>query len=306
MTSTPFVRHARDDDDLDALNAGCTSWIGEGLLRALFDASDGVPSALLVAEVDGTPVGFANAVGHGFGDGHRGLAHVHVLPAHRRRGAGSALWRAVREVCTPERVPGIGSQLDGADTTTLDLLTARGWQARRLHHESALDLGDIGRLEPLRHLPADSGVEIRPLRPDADEETWRGFATLYRRLMKDAPDVADGAEEMPYPVLRAVLAEPWQVTGAWEGDRLVGFTAIAVRDPAAGRLNTWFTGVERDHRGRGLATALKAAQAFEVHDAGWRSIVTQNMAGNDAILAVNERLGFRRGAALRDVVFDFG
>jgi RimJ/RimL family protein N-acetyltransferase len=110
---------------------------------------------------------------------------------------------------------------------------------------------------------------------------------------------------MPYAVIRAIISEPWQVMGAWSGDTLVGLTAIAVRDPARGRLNTWFTGVEREHRGNGLATALKTAQAFAVREAGWRTIVTQNLEGNDAILAANERLGFQRGAGLRDVVYDF-
>jgi hypothetical protein len=50
---------------------------------------------------------------------------------------------------------------------------------------------------------------------------------------------------------------------------------------------------------------LKTAQALALRDAGWRTIVTQNMDGNDAILAANRRLGFRRTAGYRDVVYDF-
>ena len=152
---------------------------------------------------------------------------------------------------------------------------------------------------------ADRAVEVGAV-ADADEVAWRAFGETFDRLMRDAPDVAEGAEDMPYLVMRAVIAQPWQVMGAWEGERLVGLTAIAVRDPARGRLNTWFTGVDRDYRGRGLATALKTAQAFAVRDAGWRTIVTQNMEGNDAILSANDRLGFKRGVGLRDVAFDFG
>jgi GNAT superfamily N-acetyltransferase len=305
MTAQIAVRPAEDDDDLDVLNAGSLSWIGQGLLRALFSASDDLPAALLVAEVDGDPAGFASAVGHGFADGRRGLGYVYVLPANRGRGVGAALWRAVLEICTPERVPGVASQLDAADTATIELLTARGWQTKGLHHESELALSDIDRLEELRHPRGGSEITLAPLPDDANEDVWHVFGDAYARLMKDTPDVAEGAEDMPYPVLRAVIAEPWQVMGAWAGDQLVGFTAIAVRDPARGRLNTWFTGVDRDQRGRGLATALKTSQAFSMRDAGWRTIVTQNMEVNDAILAANERLGFRRGAGLRDVVHDF-
>jgi GNAT superfamily N-acetyltransferase len=305
MAAQITVRPAADDDDLDALNAGSLSWSGQGLLRAMFAASSGVPLALLVAEVDGVPAGFASTVGHGYGDGRRGLAHVYVLPAHRGKGAGTALWQAVLQVCTPARVPGISSQLAAADTATIDLLLARGWQLMGLHHESELDLTDIDHLEALRHLPDGSEVVLAPLPDDSDEDRWHAFGRVYARLMRDAPDVAAGAEDMPYPVLRAVIAEPWQVMGAWDGEQLVGLTAVAVRDPARGRLNTWFTGVDPGYRSRGLATALKTAQAFAVRDAGWRTIVTQNMEGNDAILAANDRLGFKRGAGLRDVVYDF-
>jgi RimJ/RimL family protein N-acetyltransferase len=197
------------------------------------------------------------------------------------------------------------SQLDAADTATVDVLLAHGWQLKGLHHESELDLSAIDHLDALRRLPEGSGITLAPLPDDADEDTWQEFGQTFDRLMRDAPDVADGAEDMPYPVMRAVIAEPWQVMGAWHGDTLVGLTAIAVRDPARGRLNTWFTGVDRDYRGNGLATALKTAQAFAVRDAGWRAIVTQNMEGNDAILAANDRLGFKRGAGLRDVAYDF-
>jgi mycothiol synthase len=305
MASHISVRRANDDDDLDALNAGSLSWIGQGLLRAMFAASVDVPLALLVAEADGEPAGFASTVGHGFGDGRRGLAYVYVQPARRGKGIGTALWQEVLQVCTPERVPGVMSQLDAADTTSIDVLLAHGWQLKGLHHESELDLAGIDHLDALRHLPETAAVTLAPLPDDTSEDDWRAFGQVYDRLMRDAPDVAEGAEDMPYPVMRAVIAEPWQVMGAWEGDRLVGLTAIAVRDPTRGRLNTWFTGVDRDHRGRGLATALKTAQAFAVRDAGWRTIVTQNMEGNDAILAANERLGFERGLGLRDIAYDF-
>jgi predicted GNAT superfamily acetyltransferase len=58
--------------------------------------------------------------------------------------------------------------------------------------------------------------------------------------------------------------------GAWDGDELVGFTAVSIRDasPEARVLNTHLTGVLPDFRGRGIATALKAAHAVALHRAG--------------------------------------
>ena len=57
-------------------------------------------------------------------------------------------------------------------------------------------------------------------------------------------------------------------------------------------LNTFFTGVLRDGRGRGLSTALKAKHALQMRAAGHHRIYTQNMDQNAPILAANDRLGF--------------
>jgi len=303
--ATVTVRAARVDDDLDALHAGLRSWYGQQLIRDMFATAGPAPTAMLVAEIEGVPVGYAHAVGHGFADGRRGLGHVYVVPEHRRRGVGTALWDAVLEVCTPERVPGVMFQTDDADPQVKEIALAHGLVLRGVHQESELDLATVEQHRALATARTGADVELRPLPEDCTEEQWHAFQAVYNRLMLDTPDVADGAEDMPYETLRSVLKEPWQVMCAWRGSTIVGFTAIAVRDETTRRLNTWLTAVDRDLRGHGLATALKVAQALALRDAGWRSIATQNMEGNDAILASNRRLGFVPGVALRDLTFDF-
>jgi len=302
-TATVLVRAARDDDDLDALNAGLRSWYGQSLIRDMFATAGPAPTAILVAEVDGVPAGYAHAVGRGLADGRRGMGHVYVLPQHRRQGVGRALMQAVLDVCTRERVPGVMFQTDDADPLAREIALAHGMALAGVHQESTLDLAT---LEQHRHLvKAPAGVELRPLPQDCDEDQWRAFEQVYNRLMRDTPDVSSGAEDMPYETLRSVLKEPWQVMCAWRDDQIVGFTAIAVRDPAARTLNTWLTAVDRDLRGHGLATSLKVAQALALRDVGWQRIVTQNMEGNAPILASNRRLGFVPGVALRDLTFDY-
>jgi GNAT superfamily N-acetyltransferase len=301
MTTT--LRAARADDDLDALNDGDPTWIGSTVIRDLFAASgDDVPTEMLVAEVDGVPAGYAHAVGHGFADGHRGIAHVHVLPAFRRRGVGGLLWQRVLAVCTPERVRGVMLQADDTDRETLALAEAHGLRLLGLHTESALDLASVEQHRDLATPPR--GVAVGPLPDDADEGLWREFHEAFTRLSRDAPDVAAGGEDMPYDTLRSVVRQPWQVQVARRDGRLVGFTAVAVRRPDEGVLNTWFTGVDAAERGQGLATALKVSQALAVAERGWRTVLTQNMEGNEAILAANRRLGFVPAAGLRDVAYD--
>lgn len=299
------VRPARDDDDLDALNAGCRGWMGAALQRRLFAVPDGLPKGMFVAELDGVPAGYAHTVGHGISDGFRGMAHVYVPVEHRRRGAGRALWQAVLDVCTPDRVRGVMVHADADDSVSLGVAAAHGLRPLGLHLESELDLATFQPQGVLGTSPAAPGVELRPLPPGIDDALWRHTFEVMLRLYRDAPDVAAGTEPMAYEIFRALLPEPWQVMGAWRRERLVGLTAVTVRDRAAGILTTMFTGVERDHRGRGLATALKAAQALAMRDAGWRTVVTQNMQGNDAILASNRRLGFRPSGGRRDLAYDF-
>jgi GNAT superfamily N-acetyltransferase len=300
------VRPATDADRLDEINRGSVVWYGEAPLREMAAATPrDVPHALLVAVVDGVPAGFANTIGAGVTDGHRGLAYVHVVPAHRGRGVGSALWREVLAVCTPERVRGVSTRVDEADTTSLAIATSHGLVPRGLHVESELDLSTIEHLRPLSAAPRAPGVELRNLPEDADEELWHRFAAKFTELMADTPDRAEGGEPMPYPVVRAVLQQPWQVMCAWRGDRVVGLTALGVRNRETGLLNTFLTAVDHDLRGLGIATALKVGQALQVRDAGWSRIATQNMEGNDAILAANRRLGFVPVAALRDLTYDY-
>ena len=299
------VRAVRDEDDIDAPNAGNRAWYGGALMRDMFSVDDGTPAAMLVAELDGRLVGYAHAVGHGVAAGHRGVGWVNVLPEARRRGVGAALWWAVLEVCTPDRVKGVMVQTDDSDTGTVDVALAHGFRRAGLHQESVLDLDSVEAHRARAVADRAPGVELRQLPDDATEEDWRAFAAVFHRLMRDTPDMADGGEPMPYDVLRAVMKEPWQVMGAWRDGRMVGFTALAVRDDATGALNTWMTGVDRDLRGLGLATALKTKQALAVRDAGWRTIATQNMEGNDAILASNRTLGFVPSVGLRDLTFDY-
>jgi GNAT superfamily N-acetyltransferase len=198
------VRATRDDDDLDALNAGSRLWMSQDLTRQVFSAAGDVPCAMLVAELDGVPSG--------------------------------------------------------------------------------------------------TGVTLAAV--SDDEASWTELADAYNRLLLDAPDSAHGADPAPYPVLRSFLSEPWQVMVARDGRQLVGLTSVAVRDAATRRLNTMFTGVERSHRGRGLATALKATHALALRNAGWRSITTQNMEGNEPILASNRKLGFQPGGGNLDLIYD--
>ena len=56
------------------------------------------------------------------------------------------------------------------------------------------------------------------------------------------------------------------------------------------------TGVLREHRGYGLAVALKVRVIKLAHASGIRELHTNNASTNAGILAVNARLGYVREA----------
>jgi GNAT superfamily N-acetyltransferase len=305
-TSDVVVRQADDLDDLDELNVGNPAWSSAALVRQLLTsvAGEGAPCGALVAEIGGEPVGYAGYFAIPVLDGRRAPVGLYVHPAYRRRGVGSALWAAVTQACTSDHVRGIMTSADADDTTSVDIALAHGCRLGALHIESELDLVELEERALRGFAATPDGLSLAPLPRDADEPMWRDLAAVYDRLEADTPDVAAGFEPTPYPILRTFLAEPWQVMAAWKGRDIVGFTSVAVRDAAARTLNTNMTGVLADYRGKGIATALKAAHALALRQAGWLAITTQNMDTNAPILAANRTLGFTPRFRIRDLTFD--
>lgn len=74
-------------------------------------------------------------------------------------------------------------------------------------------------------------------------------------------------------------------SGAW-----VGLTALKKTDD---HCHIAFTGVVAEHRGQGVALALKLAAIDLMQQAGVREVTTVNHAANGPMLAVNRKLGYR-------------
>jgi mycothiol synthase len=80
--------------------------------------------------------------------------------------------------------------------------------------------------------------------------------------------------------------------------RFVGLTNISIRPGTPDRARVGDTGVDLAHRGRALGKWLKAAMTRrildELPDVRW--VITWNAGSNDAMLAINNQLGFRTAA----------
>jgi GNAT superfamily N-acetyltransferase len=292
------VRPLTDGDDVDALDEGDPlAW-----MTAWWRSIPELPFQWFVGLLDGEPVGVAAGCPRPMAAGGTGFALLNVVPSARRQGVGTEL-RRVLEDSVRGLVPGlVYSYLEG-DPTAEAAVRAWGLTEMGRHHESVLDLSAVDR-DLLRRKATLDGIDLAPLgafeeMTDADWAELHGFV---QARFREAPDTADGGGELPFEVFRSRLHEPWMLHTARADGVLVGITFVTARPGRGDATNTFFTGVHPDARGCGIATALKAAQALDFVDHGVQAIYTQNMDGNEPILAANRSLGFQRDSGYVEVL----
>lgn len=303
------VRRAVASDDLDTLNEGNALWMGaEQELRtvAAMPPERG-EAAIFVAERNGQGVGCAVSIAAPAAAFGYGMARVYVRPPERRQGVGAALFAAVCALGSSLRLAGFMVSVPDSEPDGLAAALHNGLVEHGHHIESALDLTGFDPTVADSELDRQraAGVALVGLPDDADEPSWRTVHSFFNDRMAEAPDSREGGGDMPYQVFRSFLEQPWQVLLAQkeQGHALVGLTCLMPRRDAPSRLNTLFTGVHPDNRGLNVSKTLKAEHARRMKADGWKEILTQNMEGNHAILAVNTRLGFVPVGGTRDLGF---
>jgi GNAT superfamily N-acetyltransferase len=288
------VRVGSLEDDLDALHEGDLLWWGKQFVAdRVASMPPGTPHLMLVAELDGEPVGDAFHIGVGGAQNGYSMSGFYVLPQARGRGVGRALSDVLEEASIANGLPGTSASVHELDSSSLEVARRLGYEVMGHHRESVLDLDhlDVTAAQAYVDGAAAAGFTLRPLAADAGEAEWQQLYELTVTTWMDAPDAEGSTEQIPYSVFRGFLPDPSYVLMAWRGDRPVGMTAVMDRakDQA---VNTFFTGVLPEARGAGLSTALKAGHALEMRSRGQHRIFTQNMDQNAPILAANDRLGF--------------
>lgn len=229
------------------------------------------------------------------------FVHVMVHPEHQHRGVGRDLLDRVVDSARDHHVERLLGHAEEADLRTLRFLDRAGFAEVDREWRSTLDLRFF---DPDRWRQVIDGVtaagiwiqsvgDLRPTRPGWKSDLHR----LYLEIERDVPTPLE-ILEMPrddFEALslgRQMLAEGFLV--AMDGERLVGLTEPQVVDDEPTALSQELTGVLPEYRGRGIATALKAASATWAKAQGYTSIRTHNAQSNAPMLAVNDRLGFVR------------
>jgi GNAT superfamily N-acetyltransferase len=179
----------------------------------------------------------------------------------------------------------------------LERLRADGWKQERRERFWRLDLA--AKAERIRNLRTEAQKKLRNSEVAIHTVADLGGEPFLRRLLPVAheavADIPMSVEYIPEPYEDwvvwlqppAVLPERIWV-GVVDGEP-VGYSYLAYRQSV---VETGFTGVLREHRGKGFARALKLETLVQAIDLGVRSVDTDNDSENAPILHINEELGY--------------
>jgi len=265
-----------------------------------------------VGEVDGRVVGFG-----GF-DQPATMYHprrfslmLNVLPDFQRRGIGAALYdRVAAEL--QQHDPLSLRAIAGEDMAgRIRFLEARGFREEDRCWESQLEVSEFD-------TSSFAGAEERIRIQGIGIRTMRGLETEPDRDRKLHELISEVQADMPNPEPYTRLSYEAFLKRMREDQNLLPdafFVAVDRGDyvgvhflrqvPDSQVLMTGDTGVTRTYRRRGLALALKLRGITYAQTHDHPLIRTLNVSSNRSILALNQRLGFRRGLAWVGFIKEF-
>ena len=240
---------------------------------------------------------------------------VHTRPAHRRRGHATALLDQLepllaergRRVLTAVTDHAYDVGPSGVGDPGVDLLRGRGYEHALGDVQQSLDLpvaeerlAALGAVRPPYRL-----VTVTEALPD---ELLPSYCRLAGTLVTEAPtgDLEQEPEVFDEERLRAEeqqLRDGGRTRYLTLAREVAGFSELAVPRHDPGRAYQQGTHVGREHRGRALGTAVKAAnlRLLQEREPGVRRVITYNAEVNEHMIRVNTLLGFRPTARLAEM-----
>ncbi len=229
---------------------------------------------------------------------------IEVSRAFRRQGLGATLYdqaaafaagRGAKRMVTAFRE-------ETPDEPGIEFLTRRGFSEMERESPSFLDLAAWDDAPYAGSVASAEAYGVQFVTYAEAEDTEANRRRLYEldsTLIYDIPrrDTQPFTVEPFEDFVRSLFERPeWrpelhlfaEKDGEWIGKCHV---VPKVEFPAVGM--QWLTGVLKDHRGHGLATALKVHAYRRARAAGVTVMTTDNHADNAPMLAINKKFGFR-------------
>jgi mycothiol synthase len=224
-----------------------------------------------------------------------------VDPEWRRRGIAQALLARLEQYAEKQGAARLISDCLENMEGSIRFLERSGFQQSGLRFESVCDLtafdesafaGGIERVTAAGYELTTLAAERR-INFNADRDLYE----LDEAISQDIPWPGGLKASISYENFRRMTldgpdADPAAIFIAKRDGVYAGYTAASFRSPHIG--HTGMTGVRREHRGQGLALALKLRSFHVMKERGCTETLTHNDTANQAILALNRKLGYQK------------
>lgn len=181
----------------------------------------------------------------------------------------------------------------------------RGFVEELREQESRLDLSrfdpslwarEVARAEA-EGITVRSFAELAAADP---EGAPRKLHELHWQIAQDIPHM-DQVTKVPFETWAARFESPRFLPEgnivALAGDRYIGASVLWANQAGPENLDTGMTGVLREYRNRGIATAMKVQALTYAKASGATTVRTSNEVNNNGMLGINFRLGFEKTPA---------
>lgn len=237
---------------------------------------------------------------------HLAWIYPELLAPHRRRGTGRRMLEKAAALASEHNKSRIVLDSDEDDgkafIEAIGAEVALRWRQNRLYLDEVDWEMVNGWAEEGAARNPDTSLQwvTHPIEDSLIEEYCELFTEVFNQMPFDDLDVGEFSftpETVTQAVSRVVDAGgTWfaATTREANGD-LSGLTEMGYIPDRETMISQYMTGVAQAYRGRGLGKWLKAAMVLKVRDEypKVKMIVTGNATSNAAMLAINDRLGFK-------------
>ena len=291
---------------------GAPHWSLENFLGAMRSTDSGERMEAFVGYVDGVAVSFGVIYLFLLDNTDKGFIEVRVDPDHRRKGYGRQMLAHLMAIAGDDgrtqmlaetKVP-----IDEVETHPNSLfLKANGFVHANVELVRYLML-PVGEVEIQTWI--DSAAErhggdyrIETFGDDIPAELIPSLCVLFGQLAVDAPTGAvDFEEEVVTPeryaerqaTIKAMGRTVLETLAIAPDGTVAAQSTLSIPLDDSGDVWQWGTFVHREHRGKRLGLATKAAnlRALQTRFPGTKRIVTQNAETNAFMVSINELMGF--------------